>query len=69
MEKELENWTSGRRDDGGKKGGKTGSKGSKPDWYSVKDKGSKGKGKGKSKGKSETRYCYDCGEQGHIGVN
>ena len=21
------------------------------------------------KGKSETRYCYDCGEQGHIGVN
>ena len=23
--------------------------------------------KGKGKGKSETRYCYDCGEQGHIG--
>ena len=36
-----------------------GSEGSKPDWYSDKDKGSKGKGKGKSKGKSETRYCYD----------
>ena len=23
----------------------------------------------KSNGKSEIRYCYDCGEQGHIGVN
>ena len=33
-----------------------------------KDKGSKGKGKGKGKGKSETRHCYACGEQGHIGV-
>ena len=63
--KEADEWTSGRRDDGGKKGGKTGSKGSKPDWYCDKDKGSKGKGKGK--GKRETRYCYDCG--GHIGVN
>ena len=29
----------------------------------------KAKGKGKSKGKGETRYSYDCGEQGHIGVN
>ena len=28
-----------------------------------------GKGKGKGKGKIETRYCYACGEQGHIGVN
>ena len=25
--------------------------------------------KGKGNGKSENRYCYDCGEQGHIGVN
>ena len=25
--------------------------------------------KGKGKGKSETRRCYDCGEQGHVGVN
>ena len=33
---------------------------------SDKDKGSKGKGKGKG---SDTRYCYDCGEHGHIGVN
>ena len=32
----------------------------------TRTKGSKGKGKGKGKGKSETRYCYDCGEQGHI---
>ena len=40
--------------------------------HGDKDKGgtgSKGKGKGKGKGKSETRYCYDCGEQGNIGVN
>ena len=56
-------------DDGGKKGGKTGSKGGKPDWHSDKDEGSKGKRKGKGKGKSETRYCHDCGEQGHLGVN
>ena len=35
------------------------SKGSEPGWH-----GDKGKGKGKS----ETRYCYDCGKQGHIGV-
>ena len=46
-----------------------GLQGSKPDWYSDKDKGSKGKGKGKNKGKSETGYCCDCGEEGHIGVN
>ena len=25
--------------------------------------------KGKSKGESETRYCYDCGEHGNIGMN
>ena len=31
--------------------------------------GAKGKGKGKGKGKSETQYCHDCREQGHIGVN
>ena len=53
----------------GKKGGKKGSKGSKPDWHADEDQGSKGKGKGKGKGKSETRYCYACGEKGHIGVN
>ena len=52
-----------------RKEAKKGSKGSKPDCYSDMDKGSKGKGKGKSKGKSETQYCYDCGEQRHIGVN
>ena len=46
-----------------RKGGKKGSKGSKPDWYG--DNGSNGKGKGK--GKSGTRYCCDFGEQGHIG--
>ena len=67
--------TSGRRDDGGKKVGKMGSKGSKPDGYGDKDKGGngskrKGRCKGRSigKGKGETRYCYDCGEEGHIGM-
>ena len=61
VEKGADEWTSGRRDDGAKRGGKKkGSKGSKPDWHSDKDKG---------KGKRETQYCYDCGEQGHIGVN
>ena len=54
--KGADEWPSGRRDDGGKKRGKKGSKGSKLDSYSDKDKGSKGKGKGKS----VTRYCYDC---------
>ena len=70
--KGADEWTSGRRDDGAKKGGKKGSKGSTPDWHGDQDKGGnggKGKGKGKDKGKNETRYCYDCGEQGHIGVN
>ena len=28
-----------------------------------------GKGNGECEGKSEPRYCYACGEQGHIGVN
>ena len=56
--KGADEWTSGRRDDGGKKGGKKGSKGSKPDWYGDKDKGGTGnKDKGKGKGKGETRYC------------
>ena len=49
--KGADEWTSGKRDGGGKKGGEKGSKGSKPEWYSDKAKGSKGKGKGKSKGK------------------
>ena len=45
------------------------------DWKGYKagkgagKKGGRRKGKDKSKGKSETRYCFDCGEQGHIGVN
>ena len=72
LEKELMHGTSGRRDVGAKKGGKKGTKGSKPDWYGDKDKEgnkSKGKGKGKGKGKSESRYCYTCGEQLFFGVN
>ena len=48
---------------------KEGSKGSKPDWFGDKDKGPNGEGSGKGESKSETRYCCDCGEQGHIGVN
>ena len=54
--KGVDEWASGKRDDGGKRGGKKGSKGSKPDRYGDKDKGgngSKAKGKGKGKGKSE----------------
>ena len=34
--KGADEWTSGRRDDGAKKGGEKGSKGSKPDWYGDK---------------------------------
>ena len=60
-EKEADEWTSGRRGDRAKQGGKKGSKGSKL--------GSKGKGKGKGKDKNKTRYCYNCREQEEIGVN
>ena len=60
---------SGKRDDGGKKGGNKCSKGSKPDRHSDKDQGSNGKLKGKGKGMSETRHCCHCGELEHIGVN
>ena len=44
--KGADEWPSGKREDGGKKGGKKGSKGIKPDWHGDKDKGSKGKSKG-----------------------
>ena len=37
--KGADQWASGKRDDGGKKGGKKGLKGSKLDWHSDKDKG------------------------------
>ena len=47
-----------------------------PNWDGDRDKGGTGnKGKDKGickgicKGKRETRYCYDCREQVHIGVN
>ena len=50
--KGADEWTSGRRDDGGKKRGNMGSKGSKLDWHGDKDKeGRVGKGKDKDKGK------------------
>ena len=50
--------------------GEQGSKDSKSDWYGDNDEVSNGnKGKCRGKSKSETRYRYDCGEQGHIGVN
>ena len=66
----ADEWASGERDDGGKKGGEQCSKGSKSDWYGDRDGGSNGNtGRGKGEGHSETRCCYDCGEQGHIGVN
>ena len=72
LEKELMNRRVAGEVTEPRKDAKKGSKGSKPDWHGDKDKGgneSKGKGKGKGKGKSETRYCYDCAEQGHIGEN
>ena len=31
--------------------------------------GAKGKAMAKVRARAKTRYCYDCGEQGHIGVN
>ena len=40
--KGADEWTSDKKDDGGKKGGKIGSKVNKPDWYGDKDKGSSG---------------------------
>ena len=55
--KGADEWTSGRGDDGGKKGGKKCSNGSRPDWHGDRDKGgtgNKGKGKGNGEGKSET---------------
>ena len=63
----ADEWTSGRRDDGGKKGGKKGAMGSKPDWYGDKDKRSTCN-EGIDKGKSEVRYYYASRKQGHIGV-
>ena len=67
--KGADEWTSGKRDDGGKKGRKKAPRAANPIGTATRTKERKGKGKGKSKGKSETRYCYDCGEQGHIGEN
>ena len=67
-EKELR--ASCKRDDGGTKGDKKGSKGSNPDRYGDNDTRSNGhKGKGEGKCNSEIQDCYDCGDQGHIGVN
>ena len=53
-------WTSGRKDDGGKQGGKKGAKGSKPDWYG--DKGKRGSG---NKGNAVNGSCWNCGVVGH----
>ena len=69
VEKELMNGRVARKMTEARKEARRAPRAAKPDWHSDKDKGSKGKGNGKGKGKSETRYCYDCGEQGHIGVN
>ena len=35
----------------------------------TRTKEAREKARAKGKGKSETRYCYDCEEQGHIGMN
>ena len=49
--KGADEWPSGRRDDGGKKGGKKGSKGRKRDWHGDKDKGGDGS-KGQRQGQT-----------------
>ena len=35
----------------------------------TRTKGAREKARARAKLKSESRYCYDCGEQGNIGVN
>ena len=68
MEKGAEEWTSGRRDDGGKNGGRA----ANPNGTATRTRETleaKEKARAKGKGKSETRYCHECGGQGHIGVN
>ena len=65
VEKEPMNGQVARRSDGGKLGGKKGSEGSNSDWHGDKHKGSNGS---KGKGERETRYCYDSGAQGYMGV-
>ena len=35
----------------------------------TRTKGAREKARARAKLKSESRYCHDCGEQGHIGVN
>ena len=60
--KGADEWPSGKRDDGGKKGGKKGSRGSTV----TRTTGATEKARARAKA---TRYCYDCGEQRHIGVN
>ena len=60
-------WTSGKGDDESKRGGKKGSKGSKLDTV-VRTKEAL-EAKAKARAKVKTRYCDDCGEQGHLGMN
>ena len=50
--KELMNWPSGKRDDGGKKGG--GSNGSKPDWHGDKQTSKKARAMAKARVKPDT---------------
>ena len=53
--KGADEWTSGRRDDGAKKGGKKGSKGSKPDWRGDKRTREAMGAKGKARAKARAR--------------
>ena len=57
--KEADEWPSGKRDDGGKKGGKKGSKGSKPVWHSDKGQREQGKRTAKVRVKPDTAESRD----------
>ena len=66
----ADEWTSGKRDDGGKKGGKKGSKGSKPDWHSDKDKKeAREKARARAKARVKPDIATTAESRGHIGLN
>ena len=70
MVKGAGEWASGKRDYGGKKRKAPRAANLIGTVTKTKTMGTKAKAKkGKGKGRSDTRYCYDCGEQGRIGVH
>ena len=59
--KGADEWPSGKRDE-------RASREANPMGTVTRTKGAREKARARGKGKSETRYCYVCGEQGHIQV-